>query len=701
MPQPNRLIHETSTYLLQHAYNPVDWYPWGPEALARAQAEDKPILLSVGYSACHWCHVMAHESFEDPETAAVMNEHFINIKVDREERPDIDAIYMEAVQALTGRGGWPMTVFLTPDGRPFYGGTYFPATPRYGMPGFRQVLLAVAEAWRERRHELEAAGARLAEALQRSALIRPAGTALDNALLDRAARALLSSFDPQEGGFGDAPKFPQPMNLDFLLHHHLRTGEKQALHALTFTLTRMARGGIYDQLGGGFHRYSTDARWLVPHFEKMLYDNAQLARTYLHAWQVTGEALYRTVAEEMLDYVLREMTSPEGAFYSSQDADSEGVEGKFFLWRPEEVLELLGKEDGRLLCAYFGVTPQGNFREGGTGATILHVARELPALAADLGVSAERLAAAVERGRRVLYAARARRVPPGRDEKVLAEWNGLMIQALAEAGAVLGRKDYLRAAAKAADFVLTRMAGSTDGALRLYRSWTAGRAQLRGYLEDHAAVGLALVELYQATFDLRWLETADALAHTITAYFHDPDAGGFFQTSADHERLVVRRKDFIDNAVPAGNSLAADLFLHLATLLGRPDYVEYAREPLELMAEGMAAQPAAFGRLLCALDRYLNPGLEVAIIGHPEAMDTRGLLAEVRRHYLPNSVLVSCAPDDQAAQARIPLLAGRGLVNGRATAYVCRNYTCRLPVTEPAALAAQLQSSPGDGTAGH
>ncbi len=690
-PRPNRLIHETSPYLLQHAHNPVDWYPWGPEAFARARAEDKPILLSVGYSACHWCHVMAHESFEDPQTAALMNEWFVNIKVDREERPDIDAIYMEAVQAMTGHGGWPMTVFLTPEGKPFYGGTYFPPVPRYGMPSFRQLLGAIAEAWEERRRELETAGERLAEDLNRSTLIRPAATPLSQGLLDQAARALLRSHDPVEGGFGQAPKFPQPMNMDFLLQRSCRSGDPALLNAVTLTLAKMARGGIYDHLGGGFHRYSTDARWLVPHFEKMLYDNAQLARTYLHAWQVTGQPLFRQVVVETLDYILREMTAPEGGFYSTQDADSEGQEGKFFLWTPDEVTARLGPEDGRLFCAYYDITAAGNFREGGPGANILHAAREVSEVAEEQGVTTERLAEALSRGRAVLFAAREARVRPGLDDKVIAEWNGLMIQALAEAGAVLERADYLAAAERAARFLLTEMAARHEsGALRLYRTYRDGRARLAAYLEDYAAVALGMLTLYEATFDLQWLQTADAAAQAALEQFLDAEGGGFYQAGAAHERLIARRKDFVDSAVPSGNSLMADLLLRLSVLLGRPEYADHAIGVMRLMADAMAAQPGAFGRLLCALDFHLNPGPEIAIVGDPLAEDTRGLLAEVRRRYLPNSIVVLGRPGDEAAAATLPLLAGRGLIEGRAAAYVCRGYACRLPVSDSAALAAQL-----------
>ena len=751
--EPNRLIHETSPYLLQHAYNPVDWHPWGPEALSRAAAEDKPILLSVGYSACHWCHVMAHESFEDPEIAALMNELFINIKVDREERPDIDAIYMEAVQALTGGGGWPMTVFLTPDGKPFYGGTYFPPVSRYNMPGFPQLLMAISEAWQNRRKELLSAGDRLAEALNRTADLQSSGAPLDRALLDRAVERMLRAFDKVEGGFGAAPKFPQPMNLDFLLGRYvqglLRHPERRAegpqskdaamtdgaerpstplqgdrkgrpyaqdaplfdptslssapsmppgsvqgaplLDAATFTLTKMARGGMYDQLGGGFHRYSTDSEWLTPHFEKMLYDNAQLARAYLHAWQVTGDPLFRRIVEETLDYVLREMTSPEGGFYSAQDADSEGKEGKFFVWTPAEINDLLGPEDGRLFCEYFGVTPRGNFHEAGGAASILHARRELDVVAADLGVTPERLREAVERGRKILFEDRERRVHPGRDDKVLAEWNGLMLHAFAEAGVVLGREDYVSAARRNANFLLSAMrAEGDDDHLRLYRTWKDGRAHLNAYLEDYAAVALGMLALYEVTFELRWLRAGLDLARTILDRFHDGAGGGFFQTAADHEKLVARRKDFVDSAIPAGNSLAADLLQRLARLLDRPELAQHVAGVLALMAEALGEQPLAFGRLLGVLDFYVNPGFEIAIVGDPAGDDTAALLAEVRRRFMPNTVLAAGLPGGEAA-TEIPLLAGREMRDGRATAYVCRNYACNLPVTEPAALARQLE----------
>jgi len=644
-----------------------------------------------------------------------MNELFVNIKVDREERPDIDAIYMEAVQALTQHGGWPMTVFLTPQGKPFYGGTYFPPEPRYGMPSFRQLLLAIADAWRDRRRELESASERLTDMLNRSAALSPAETGLTVDLLDRATQGLLRSHDRVVGGFGGAPKFPQPMNLDFLLQSYARQGDQAALKAVTLTLHKMAAGGIYDQLGGGFHRYSTDDHWLVPHFEKMLYDNAQLARTYLHAWQITGDATFRRVVEETLDYVLREMTAPEGGFYSTQDADSEGHEGKFFLWTLAEAAARLGPEDARLFCAYHDITARGNFREGGPGANILNIPRPLEIVAADLGVSPERLAQAAARGRTMLFAARQQRIAPGRDEKILAEWNGLMIHAFAEAGAALDRPDYLAAAERAAEFVLGRMGESAnqqianqqinksasqqagdDGirpssfALRLFRTYKDGRAHLNAYLEDYAAVALGLLGLYQATFELRWLEAATALAEIVAARFGDEATGGFFQTSTDHEQLIARRKDFVDSAAPSGNSLAAELLLRLGKLLDRPDFTERAVAALRLMADALGQQPLAFGRLLGALDFYLNPGQEIAIIGDPTAAETRALVAEAWRRYLPNSVLACAAPNDAVARSFLPLLADRPQIGGWATAYVCRNYACQLPVTDRAALGSQL-----------
>jgi uncharacterized protein YyaL (SSP411 family) len=678
----NRLIDETSPYLLQHAHNPVDWYAWGEEALARARAEDRPILLSIGYSACHWCHVMERESFEAPAIAALMNELFVNVKVDREERPDLDAIYMTAVQALTGHGGWPMTVFLTPDGVPFYGGTYFPPEDRGQMPGFPRVLRGVAEAYRARRGDVERNAEALRQMLQRK-IVPPETGPLTPALLDRALQGTLTSIDWSEGGLGGAPKFPQPMTLEFLLRGYARSGSKEALRAVELTLDKMAAGGIYDQLGGGFHRYAVDRIWLVPHFEKMLYDNAQLARVYLQAFQVTGKPRYRQVLEETLEYVRREMTHPTGGFYSTQDADSEGEEGKFFVWTVAEVDALLGPEDGPLFRAYFDVTPAGNFEH----KSILHVAEPADAVARRLGVTEERLREAVERGRPVLLAARERRVHPGRDEKVLTAWNGMMLRAFAEAGAALERPDWLDVAARNADFVLREL--WRDG--RLLRTWKDGRAKLNGYLEDHACYADGLLALYEATFDPRWLDAARPIADVILDRFADAESGGFFDTADEHEQLVTRPKDVFDNATPAGSSVAADLLSRLALLTGDERYGRAAERVLTSLGTIASEHPTSFGRLLCALDFALGRPREIAIVGPPERDETRALRRAIFGRFLPNRVVAGAA--GPGAAPSIPLLQDRPLRDGRPTAYVCEGYVCQAPVTSPEELAAQLAAS--------
>jgi uncharacterized protein YyaL (SSP411 family) len=676
---PNRLANETSPYLLQHANNPVDWYAWGEEALAKARTEDKPIMLSIGYSACHWCHVMEHESFENPEIARLMNELFVNIKVDREERPDLDSIYMSAVQAISGHGGWPMTVFLTPDGAPFYGGTYYPPEDRGQMPGFPRVLKSIAEAYRTRRSDIDQTAEQLRGMLQRQVAPSASGF-LEPGLLDQAVRALLPQFDMQEGGLGGAPKFPQPMALEFLMRSYRRSGRREVLEPVELTLDKMAQGGIYDDLGGGFHRYSVDAVWLVPHFEKMLYDNALLARVYLQAYQVTNKPLYRRVVEETLGYVEREMTDPRGGFYSTQDADSEGEEGKFFIWTPEEVKEILGEEDGRLFCAYFDVTEHGNFEH----RNILHVSAPLDVVAGRLGVASERLQSAIDRGRRALFEARERRVKPGRDEKVLTAWNGLMLRAFAEAAAAFDRDDYRETAVKNAEFVVASL--RQDG--KLLRTWKDGRAKLPGYLEDYACYVDALISLYEATFDARWLQEARRIADVMLDQFTDEERGGFFDTGKDHEQLVSRPKDVFDNATPSGNSVAAEALLRLALLSGEQRYREAAESVLRLLGVLAAQHPSAFGRLLCALDFYLGKPKEIAIIGALDASDTRALARTVFERFLPNKVVAAAAPG--ATPPDIPLLADRPSRDGKATAYVCENYTCQAPVTTPQELAAQL-----------
>jgi len=683
----NRLIGETSPYLLQHAHNPVDWYPWGEEALTKAQAEDKPIFLSIGYSACHWCHVMAHESFEDPDTAAIMNTHFVNIKVDREERSDLDSIYMEAVVAMTGGGGWPMSVFLTPDGVPFYGGTYFPPTDRHGMPAFKRVLVSIAEAYQNQREQIEQGGQQLKARLDHTLALRADPAGLSPETFDKAHRGLARSFDSTYGGFGGAPKFPQPMNLEFLLRYHHRTGDPNALSMVDLTLTQMASGGIYDQLGGGFHRYSTDARWLVPHFEKMLYDNALLARVYLHAWQVTGRPLYQRIVEETLDYVMREMTDPAGGFYSTQDADSEGEEGKFFLWTPEEVKSLLGSPEGEIFCNYFDVAPSGNFE----GKSILNVKLDMAAAAAAAQTSEDRFRATIDQGRQQLFQAREGRVKPGRDDKVLTAWNGLMLAAFSEASRVLGREDYRQVAERNAEFVLSKL--RCDG--RLLRSWKAesagdeGQARFNAYLEDYAFYADGLLALYQATFDPRWFAEARALVDTILVHFAD-DNGGFFDTSDDHEQLITRPKDLQDNATPSGNAVTADVLSRLAAYTGGDSYRRPVEGMLAAMSPMMQQYPGGFSHWLSALAFHLSPPREIALVGDPSTDDTHALLNVVFEAYRPHQVVALTAPGDKTAPSTIPLLAERLQREGRATAYVCRGFVCQTPVTDPASLAAQL-----------
>jgi uncharacterized protein YyaL (SSP411 family) len=679
---PNRLAAETSPYLLQHQDNPVDWYPWGSEALERARTEDRPILLSVGYSACHWCHVMEHESFEDEETARLMNERFVNIKVDREERPDVDSLYMSAVQQMTGHGGWPMTVFLTPEGVPFYGGTYFPPEPRHGLPSFRQVLEGVSDAYTERRDEVEKNAAELRRALQQSTALQPPAASLDVSILDRASQTLAGRFDARHGGFGGAPKFPQPMILEFLLRQWARTGDEEALQMVEHTLRKMAGGGMYDQLGGGFHRYSVDARWLVPHFEKMLYDNALLARAYLHAYQATGDAAYRRVVEEVLLYVQREMTSPEGGFYSSQDADSEGEEGKFYVWTPEEVDDLLGPEDGPLFRRYYDVTEAGNFE----GENILHADRSDREIAAETGVSAEHLERVLARGRTVLYEARSQRIWPGRDDKVLTAWNAMMLRTFAEAAALLGREEYRDAAVRNAEFLLRAL--RRDG--RLLRTYKDGAAKIDAFLEDHALLVDALLALYETTFDPRWVREARSLADAMLERFWDEEEGVFYDAPAGSE-LVVRPRDLYDNATPSGTSAATGALLRLAVLAGEPRYERVATRVLRGMGGVLEKFPSAFGHLLGALDFHLATPQEVAIVGSADEPETQALLGAVRRRFRPNTVLALREPSagEEAAET-VPLLAERTQVEGRATAYVCQRFACRRPVTEPEALEEEL-----------
>lgn len=680
----NRLIYESSPYLLQHAYNPVDWYSWSEEALAKAKVENKPILLSIGYSACHWCHVQMHESFENEETARLLNEHFVSIKVDREERPDLDQIYMNAVQMMTGHGGWPLTIFLTPDLIPFFGGTYFPPEDRYHMPGFPKVLQGVAAAYRERPDEVRETAASILSELQRTNAASASSESVSLELLDAAFQGIRRNYDSRHGGFGQAPKFPAAMNLEFALQAWHRTQQAEALQIVTHTCRRMAEGGMYDQLGGGFHRYSTDAKWLVPHFEKMLYDNALLSRLYLHVYQATGDPFFRRITQETLDYVVREMTDSRGGFYSTQDADSEGEEGRFFVWSVDEVRELLDEADARLFSAYYDITPSGNFE----GENILHVSRSAEETARTVGVSVEELMNAVERGRQVLFDRRERRVKPGRDEKVLTAWNGLMLASFAESSVVLERADYREAAERNAQFVLDNLRAKN----LLLHSYKDGQAKLNAYLDDYAFMAYGLLTLYEATGTLRWLEEAVQLAARMIEEFWDEAEGGFFYTGQSHERLIVRTKDYFDNATPSGNSVAADLFLRLAVFTGNEDYQRKAGAIFRLMRDSIARYPSAFGRLLCALDFHLTTPREIAIVRAREGTGERELLREVWRRYLPSKVVAQAIEGDERAMKLAPLLSGRSALNGRATAYVCEHYTCKQPVTTPTELAAQLDS---------
>jgi uncharacterized protein len=677
----NRLAGETSPYLLQHAHNPVDWYPWGDDALGLAQRENRPILLSIGYAACHWCHVMERESFENEATARLMNERFVNIKVDREERPDLDAIYMQAVQALTGQGGWPMTVFLTPQGEPFYGGTYFPPTDGHGLPSFSRILAAVSDAYANRRGDVEKTTAMVRELYATSAGVARSTGTLDGALLARAFQGLAARHDSRAGGFEGAPKFPQAMALDFALRHWGRTAEPAALDLVLGAFRAMARGGIYDQVGGGFARYSTDAHWLVPHFEKMLYDNALLARLGVHLWQATHDDEVRRVCKETFDWVGREMTAPGGGFYSTFDADSEGDEGRFYVWTEAELDEALGA-DARVVKAYYGVTPEGNFE----GKSILHVPFEAHEAASRLGVNVEAVTAAVTQARRVLYDLRARRVWPARDEKILAAWNGLMLRALAEGARAFDSEAYRALALANGEFLFREMV--RDG--RVMRSHKDGVSRIAGFLDDHAAVALGFLALYELTFDRTWLDRARALEQTIVRWFWDHEVGAFFDTATDHERLITRPRDLTDNAVPSGSSLAVELSLRIAEFFGDAKSRVRAERVLASVAEPMGRHPLAFGHLLGAADMAVFGAIELAIVGEPASQPFVALARAAARHYAP-SLVVAGGPVDGSAD--LPLLAGRPMHGGRATAYLCRSYACGAPVSDPAALGEQMDAA--------
>jgi uncharacterized protein YyaL (SSP411 family) len=678
---PNRLARETSPYLLQHANNPVDWYAWGPEALETSKREDKPILLSIGYAACHWCHVMAHESFEDEATARLMNDNFVNIKVDREERPDIDGIYMQAVQAMTGHGGWPMTMFLMPDGSPFYGGTYFPPDDRHGLPSFRTVLQSVSDAFTQRRDGVIKSAEQLRQIYESNLAQTRSGGVLTAEMLNAAYQSLAQRYDAENGGFGGAPKFPATMVLDSLLRRWSRTGSKKALEMVLTSFRKMARGGIYDHIGGGFARYSVDATWLVPHFEKMLYDNALLTRLGAHLWQETKDDEVQRVTIETVEWLAREMTSPEGGFYSSLDADSEGHEGKFYVWTEDELDSLLGA-DSPVFKAYYGVTAGGNFEE----KNILFVSSDRATAATRAGVDEETLNVLLARAQKVLCDARARRVWPGRDEKILASWNGLMLRGVATAARAFDRDDFAKLAMRNAEFLAREMV--RDG--RVMRSHKEGVTRISGFLEDHAAVALGFLAVYELTFDEQWVTKAREIADAMIEWFWDDKVGAFFDTASDAEQLITRPRDVTDNATPSGTSLAVELLLHLAELQHNREYRRRAVFALETLAEPMTRFPTAFGHLLGCADMELYGAIEVALVGEKAHQGFRALERAVAARYVPSLVLAAGAPEILSI---VKLLEDRPLLENKPTAYVCRGYACDRPVTDPDALSVQLEGA--------
>jgi uncharacterized protein YyaL (SSP411 family) len=679
---PNRLAQESSPYLQQHADNPVDWWPWGPEAFAEAAARDRPVLLSIGYAACHWCHVMAHESFEDATTAKMMNDLFVNVKVDREERPDVDSIYMQAVQAISGHGGWPMTMFLTPDGVPFFGGTYFPPDDRHGMPSFRRILASVSEAWKTRRDEVLKGAETLRGIYAAAESDTAAGESLSSAQWDEALRSLTKWYDKTNGGFGRSPKFPQPQLFDALLKHAARTGSADSLGIVQHSFTAMARGGLYDQLGGGFHRYCVDAVWLVPHFEKMLYDNALLARLAVHLWQFTGDAEARRIAEETFAWVAREMTDARGGWYASLDADSEGHEGKFYVWSHEELLAVLDAPDATIAALHWGASAGGNFE----GANILHVAVPMEDVAQRVSRPLEEVRTAVERAKAKLLAERARRVRPARDDKVLAGWNGLMLRAMAEGARAFDDAVLRERAVRAARFLRDEM--MRDG--RVFRSWRDGTAKIGGFLEDHAAVSLAFLAVHQLTFEREWLDHAFALHATCVAQFWSESSGAWFDTAADAEPLVTRPRDVTDNAVPSGTSLAVELDLMVGMLRNDAVARRRAEYVIATLTEPMQRSPLAFGHLLSAADLDVHGAIEVAIVGDANAPATRALVRAAAETYVPSLAMVGGLP---ARDEPIALLRDRDAGARGARAFVCRDYRCELPTDEPSALRRQLEAA--------
>jgi uncharacterized protein YyaL (SSP411 family) len=679
----NRLIGESSPYLLQHAHNPVDWYPWGEPAFAKAKTENKPILLSVGYSACHWCHVMEHESFENEAIAVLMNELFVNIKVDREERPDIDEVYMNAVQILTGRGGWPMTVFLTPEGKPFYGGTYFPPEDRYGVPGFPRVLKAVADAYHQKPKDVERSVTQILGALNRMSALPESERPFARDALERAVAELSRGYDPDYGGFGQAPKFPNAGVFELFLRHSRSSKNQRSLDMVTHTVTKMAEGGIYDHLGGGFHRYSVDAKWLVPHFEKMLYDNAQLVRIYVDAFRITGDPLFKRVVEETVAYLLREMLHGEGGFYSTQDADSEGEEGKFFVWSPAEVLEILGEERGEVFCRMFDVSDLGNFE----GKNILHPILSVDQAAKYFGRSAGAIEQLIAEAKTNLFKAREKRIKPFRDEKILASWNGLMLSGLAAAYQVTSDDRYRVAAQQTVEFIFSRMFAHGF----LLHSYKDGQARLRGFLDDYAFLIVGLIDLYEALLEPALLTRAAGLADTMNREFWDDHGGGFFFSGQSGEKLITRAKPAFDGSIPSGNSVAVTALLRLYHYAGNQDYLDKAEKTLRLFYDAMEQQPFGFAHMMAALDWYLEKPKEIVVVGEKNDAAVRELLGNIHRLYLPNRTLQVADPAQPLRQVS-PLLEDKKQLDGKPTVYVCQHFTCSRPITEWEELRTLLES---------
>ncbi len=668
----NRLARETSPYLLQHAHNPVDWFPWGEEAFEKAQRENKPILLSIGYSACHWCHVMEHESFENEKIAALMNQLFVNIKVDREERPDLDEIYMSAVQMLTGRGGWPMTMFLTPERKPFYGGTYFPPEDRGGMPSFPRILMGVNQAYRERPADVEKSVTQIINALQRMSASQESQRTFSQTIIGEGAEKIAAAYDSDNGGLGQAPKFPNAGVYELFLRHYHRSNNERYLEMVVHTLTKMAQGGIYDHLGGGFHRYSVDAKWLVPHFEKMLYDNAQLVRIYAQACTITKNPLFQYVVDDTCGYLLREMLHSEGGFYSTQDADSEGDEGKFFVWTLPEINRLVGAETGEIFSRIYDVSEHGNFEE----QNILHPILTLEQASKYFRREPAEIEKTIAEAKHKLFAEREKRIKPFRDEKIITAWNGLMLSGFAEAMKISPRDEYIEATMRTIEFIFTKL--FRDGFL--LHTYKDGKAKLLGYLDDYAFLGVGLLDVYEVLFDRALLERAINLCETMLREFWDDKDGGFFYTGKSHEQLISRAKPIFDASIPSGNAMATQLLLRLHHMTGRDEYRERAEKALRAYYDAMESQPFGFAHLLCALDFYLAKPKEIFVVGDRQFAGTKEILAGIHSLYLPNMTLQLANPGEPLEKIS-PRLSGKTQLTGKPTIYVCQNYTCSTPVT--------------------